>query len=112
MRRQYQCLRCQHIWTAKKQPERIKKGGLDLIDLHSPKKCPECGSVYMHCISIDGKPLNYEIPSGCIWNFKYSKIPSGWHLCDGQNGTPNMTASFAGKPYSPQPDDTVFAMKA
>jgi len=36
------------------------------------------------------------VPSGVIlmWSGAISAIPSGWHLCDGNNGTPNLTDRF------------------
>jgi hypothetical protein len=36
------------------------------------------------------------IPSGVIlmWSGASSAIPSGWNLCDGNNGTPNLTGKF------------------
>ena len=58
----------------------------------------------------DGKVLYYDhglsafdyldvadiIPSGVIllWSGAISAIPSGWYLCDGNNGTPNLTDRF------------------
>ena len=32
--------------------------------------------------------------SGMIIAFKGSSIPSGWALCDGSNGTPNLIGKF------------------
>ena len=36
------------------------------------------------------------VPAGviAIWSGAISVIPSGWYLCDGTNGTPNLTARF------------------
>jgi hypothetical protein len=36
------------------------------------------------------------IPSGVIvlWSGAANAIPSGWYLCDGNNGTPNLTSKF------------------
>ena len=36
------------------------------------------------------------VPSGCIlmWSGASSAIPSGWNLCDGNNGTPNLVGKF------------------
>jgi hypothetical protein len=38
----------------------------------------------------------YLVPSGAImlWSGETSTIPSGWVLCDGTNGTPNLTDRF------------------
>ncbi len=52
---------------------------------------------------------NPGVPSGGIimWSGSIASIPSGWVLCDGSNGTPNLTDRFivgAGGSYSP--DDT------
>lgn len=46
------------------------------------------------------------IPSGVIvmWNGSTANIPAGWVLCDGKNGTPNLTDRFivgAGNEYAP-----------
>lgn len=46
-----------------------------------------------------------SIPSGsvCMWSGSQSKIPAGWKLCNGQNGTPNLTNRFilgAGSKYT------------
>jgi hypothetical protein len=45
------------------------------------------------------------IPSGLIamWSGSIGSIPSGWYLCDGSNGTPNLTDRFiigAGNSYA------------
>lgn len=44
------------------------------------------------------------IPSGCIvmWSGSIASIPSGWYLCNGANGTPNLIDRFivgAGSSY-------------
>lgn len=46
------------------------------------------------------------VPCGVIvmWSGSASSIPSGWYLCDGNNGTPDLTDRFivgAGGEYSP-----------
>jgi hypothetical protein len=45
------------------------------------------------------------IPSGCIviWSGSVGSVPSGWNLCDGTNGTPDLRNSFilgAGNSYT------------
>ena len=50
--------------------------------------------------------LEEVVPSGFIgmWSGSASTIPTGWALCDGTNGTPNLTDRFvlgAGKTYQP-----------
>ena len=45
------------------------------------------------------------IPSGCIllWSGSTGSVPSGWYLCDGTNGTPDLRNSFivgAGNTYA------------
>jgi hypothetical protein len=47
----------------------------------------------------------YVVPSGGIimWSGSIANIPSGWALCNGNNGTPNLTDRFivgAGSSYS------------
>ena len=49
---------------------------------------------------------NAGVPIGCIvlWSGSSSNIPSGWHLCDGQHGTPDLRDRFvvgAGNAYTP-----------
>ena len=49
-------------------------------------------------------PSVATIPSGVIvlWSGSIGAIPSGWYLCDGTNGTPNLKDSFvvgAGNTY-------------
>lgn len=34
------------------------------------------------------------LPSGAIYMFSGSKVPAGWALCDGTNGTPDLTDKF------------------
>jgi len=46
-----------------------------------------------------------SIPTGLIslWSGSIGSIPSGWNLCDGSNGTPNLTDRFivgAGSSYA------------
>lgn len=46
------------------------------------------------------------LPTGCIvmWSGSVASIPSGWALCNGSNGTPNLRDKFivgAGNSYSP-----------
>ena len=50
--------------------------------------------------------LEEVVPTGFIgmWSGSASTIPTGWALCDGTNGTPNLTDRFvlgAGKAYQP-----------
>lgn len=40
----------------------------------------------------------------CLWSGAVIDIPEGWHLCDGTEGTPNLTDRFivgAGAGYAP-----------
>ena len=48
----------------------------------------------------------YLVPGGFIgmWSGSAETIPTGWALCNGTNGTPNLTDRFilgAGKGYTP-----------
>jgi len=45
---------------------------------------------------IDGKDSTKIVPSGVIvmWSGTLASIPSGWHLCDGTNGTPDLRDKF------------------
>lgn len=49
--------------------------------------------------------INTPIPTGVIvmWSGSVNSIPSGWYLCNGSNGTPNLTDRFivgAGSAYA------------
>lgn len=49
--------------------------------------------------------ISNGVPSGAIlmWSGSVATIPSGWYLCNGTNGTPNLTDRFiigAGNTYS------------
>ena len=49
--------------------------------------------------------VNYSVPSGGIimWSGATNNIPSGWVICDGNNGTPDLTNKFvigAGNTYA------------
>jgi microcystin-dependent protein len=45
---------------------------------------------------LDGKTAQDFFPSGGIimWSGAISAVPSGWALCDGTNGTPDLTGRF------------------
>ena len=50
--------------------------------------------------------LEFAVPSGGIimWSGSVATIPSGWFLCNGSNGTPNLQDRFvvgAGNSYAP-----------
>lgn len=40
--------------------------------------------------------ISYLVPAGAIimWSGTVSNIPTGWHLCDGTNGTPDLRSKF------------------
>jgi hypothetical protein len=41
-------------------------------------------------------PAGAGVPSGCIvmWSGLLANIPTGWHLCDGSAGTPDLRSRF------------------
>ena len=54
---------------------------------------------------IGAASAEYTVPSGAIimWSGETNDIPTGWVLCNGKNGTPNLCDRFvigAGKSYS------------
>lgn len=61
---------------------------------------------HTHTVSqiTDMPDLINAVPSGiiCMWSGESTAIPSGWHLCDGSNGTPDLRDRFivgAGSTY-------------
>lgn len=46
--------------------------------------------------NLNNATLAYVVPSGGIimWSGSIASIPAGWKLCDGNNGTPNLTNKF------------------
>jgi hypothetical protein len=49
--------------------------------------------------------ISAAVPSGCIiiWSGSVASVPSGWYLCNGSNGTPDLRDRFvigAGSTYS------------
>ena len=61
---------------------------------------------HTHTISqiTDMPDLANAVPSGiiCMWSGESTAIPSGWHLCDGEEGTPDLRDRFivgAGSTY-------------
>lgn len=56
-------------------------------------------------VTATASQLNAPVPSGFIgmWSGSIASIPSGWYLCDGTNGTPNLRDRFivgAGDSYA------------
>lgn len=64
------------------------------------------GGSGLNADSVDGSHASdLELPSGAIniWSGAVADIPSGWVLCDGNNGTPNLQDKFvvgAGNTYA------------
>lgn len=61
---------------------------------------------HTHTVSqiTDMPDLTNAVPSGiiCMWSGESTAIPSGWHLCDGEEGTPDLRDRFivgAGSTY-------------
>ena len=54
------------------------------------------GTSVSSSVSTPDKSLNSSIPSGVIaaWSGTVASIPSGWALCDGTNGTPDLRDKF------------------
>ena len=46
--------------------------------------------------TVKANGVNIGVPIGCIlmWSGEESKIPDGWALCDGGNGTPDLRGRF------------------
>lgn len=57
-------------------------------------------------VTVTPAQLNYPVPQGSIilWSGQLETIPPGWALCNGLNGTPDLTDQFvigAGSTYTP-----------
>ena len=76
-----------------------------LIFLKASKLVIGLNSAFIHGKNFLEENSSESIPSGviCMWSGQSSNIPSGWALCNGQNGTPNLQDRFivgAGNQYS------------
>lgn len=64
------------------------------IDASSDYVCVKAG----HGITVDSTGVSINpatvLPKGMIVMFSGTAIPTGWALCDGTNGTPNLTSRF------------------
>jgi len=63
------------------------------------------GTTVSSSVPAPGSVINPALPQGTIviWSGTVASIPSGWTLCDGTNGTPDLRDRFivgAGKDYS------------
>ena len=76
---------------------RIQYGTAELIEGESD--LPP-GVIYMQCGEGDNSSSNTtatsSIPAGIItmWSGSITSIPNSWALCDGNNGTPDLTNRF------------------
>ncbi|MBW6461904.1 MAG: hypothetical protein K0B07_02565 [DPANN group archaeon] len=54
------------------------------------------GSGYIGADVIEGGGSSGSLPTGAIvmWSGSLATIPSGWTLCNGAGGTPNLTSRF------------------
>ncbi len=54
------------------------------------------GGFVTSMVSVPGAMLNESFPAGAIviWSGSVASIPSGWQLCDGTNGTPDLRDRF------------------
>lgn len=81
-------------------------GGAGVIGLANATTAPTSaptGGIILYAVSgacklyrSDGQVLNIGYPSGVImmWSGSVASIPSGWVLCDGTNGTPDLRDRF------------------
>jgi hypothetical protein len=60
------------------------------------EKLEVAGNIKSDGLMVTGFSANSLVPKGAIlmWNGKRSSIPSGWALCDGSNGTPDLRSRF------------------
>jgi len=54
------------------------------------------GMVAANTLTVNGFALNALVPTGGIimWSGNPNSLPAGWALCDGTNGTPNLSGRF------------------
>lgn len=54
------------------------------------------GGTVTSTVSVPGALPNQSLPAGAIviWSGSVASIPSGWQLCDGTNGTPDLRDRF------------------
>lgn len=52
--------------------------------------------IFSGTIDMSAATITGAVPAGCIllWSGAISAIPTGWALCDGNNGTPDLTDRF------------------
>lgn len=65
-------------------------------------------------IAVSKNPSDYAAPAGTVMAYYGSTIPSGWVLCDGTNGTPDLRGYFirgADSIASPNVQDSTSANK-
>jgi len=56
-------------------------------------------------VSLEGWPTTFKAGMIILWHGSIVSIPTGWHICDGTEGTPNLTDKFvvgAGNTYAPE----------
>tara|TARA_B100002019_G_C21257983_1_gene595044 strand:- start:721 stop:1695 length:975 start_codon:yes stop_codon:yes gene_type:complete len=57
---------------------------------------PSTNVLTVGSLSLSGASSGGVVPSGAIilWSGAANQVPSGWHLCDGQNSTPDLRNRF------------------
>ena len=70
--------------------------GLTRAQLSEFVKDPRTLVAMERLISISTEAFDFGVPSGAIlmWSGATDQIPANWALCDGTNGTPNLTDRF------------------
>ena len=69
----------------------------DIVKVTVNTHATEIATLQSNYSSLQTTLANYSaIPIGCIilWSGTVSTIPSGWRLCDGTNGTPDLRDKF------------------
>ena len=73
---------------------RTRTGGdFDVVEGSQPLTY---GDSSAEALGLAQRAIDGAIPIGAIvlWSGSIATIPSGWSLCDGSSGTPNLTAKF------------------
>ena len=84
----------------------ISSGSLTNSGSLSTNMLTSSGNISAGSLNVAGFSTNALVPSGVVvmWSGSVASVPSGWRLCDGVGGTPDLRDRFivgAGNSYNP-----------